>query len=54
LHTGFWWVNPRERDYLEDVGLDRRIILKWVFKKWNGETWTGLVRLRIETGVRIL
>jgi hypothetical protein len=25
------WVNPRERDHLEDVGLDRRIILKWVF-----------------------
>jgi len=26
------------------------IILKWIFKKWNGEAWTGLFRLSIGTG----
>jgi hypothetical protein len=26
---------------LEDLGLDGRIILNWIFKKWNGEAWTG-------------
>jgi hypothetical protein len=31
--TGFWWGNLRERDHWEDPGLDRRIILKWIFKK---------------------
>jgi hypothetical protein len=26
------------------------IILRWIFKKWDGETWTGLIWLRIGTG----
>jgi hypothetical protein len=35
MHKGFWWGNMRERDYLEDAGLDGRIILKWMFRKWD-------------------
>jgi hypothetical protein len=35
VHTGFWWGNLRERDLLEDRGVDGRIILRWVFRKWN-------------------
>jgi hypothetical protein len=23
---------------------------KWIFKKWDGDAWTGLLWLRIETG----
>jgi hypothetical protein len=26
-----------ERGHLEDIDLDRRIIVKWFFKKWYGE-----------------
>ena len=36
VHTGFWWENLRKREDLEDPGVDGRIILKWIFKKWDG------------------
>jgi hypothetical protein len=35
VHTGLWWLNLRERDHFENLGLDWRIILKWIFKKWR-------------------
>jgi len=39
-----------ERDNHEYLGLDGRIILKLIFKKWDGETWTGLLCLKIGRG----
>ena len=43
LHTGFWWGDLRERNHLEYLGVDGRIILKLEFNKWDGESWTGLI-----------
>jgi hypothetical protein len=50
VHTGCCWGNLRERHYLEDLGLDRRIILRWIFRKCEGGAWIGLIWLRIGTG----
>jgi hypothetical protein len=33
VHTGFWWGELRVRYNLEDIGIDGRIILKWIFRK---------------------
>jgi len=38
VRTGFWWGNLRERNHLEDPGIDR-IILRWIFRKWNGDMY---------------
>jgi hypothetical protein len=47
---GFWWGNLSERDHLGEPGVDRSIILRWIFRKWDVEVWAGLSWLRIETG----
>jgi hypothetical protein len=36
-----------EGDHLENLDVDEKKQIKWIFKKWNGETWIGLLWLRI-------
>ena len=40
----------RERDHLEDSGVDERIILRWIFRKWDVGAWTRSSWMRIGTG----
>jgi len=35
MYTGFWWENLRETDYFEGSGVDWRIILRWIIRKWD-------------------
>jgi len=50
LYTGFRWGNVRERYHLEDPGVDGRIILRWIFRKWDvgrgGMDWIDLAQDR--------
>jgi len=39
----------RERDHLEDPGVDGMIILIWIFTHWDTRAWTGPSWLRIGT-----
>lgn len=35
VRTGLYWGNLRERDNMEDLGVDLRIILQWIFNKYD-------------------
>jgi len=37
------WGIVKERVNLEDPGIDGRIILRLILKKWKGVAWTGLI-----------
>jgi len=50
VYTGFWLGNMGERVHLEDPGIDGRIILRQIFRKWDVRAWTGSMWLRIGTG----
>jgi len=53
-YTGFWSGNLRERDQLQDPDVDGRIILSWIFRKWDVCAWTRWIWLRIGTGCGLL
>jgi len=46
----FWCGDLRERDHIEDTGVNGRII----FRKWDVWVWTGSICLKIWTDGRNL
>jgi hypothetical protein len=51
--TRFWWESPKERDHLEDKGVDVRMGSEWILGRLAGG-WIGLDWLRIGTGGELL
>ena len=41
---------PEGKDHWGDPELDGIIILRWIFRKWEGIVWTGWIWLRMGTG----
>jgi len=47
VHTGFWCGNLGERGHLEYPGIHGRIILRRIFRKWDGGMdWIDLAQDR--------
>jgi hypothetical protein len=47
VHTALWWGNLRERDHLKYLGLDMRVILKWILKERDGSmNWIDVTQDR--------
>jgi hypothetical protein len=45
VHKRFWWGSLKEEDHLEDLGVDRIIILKSIFERWDGGVnWIDLAQ----------
>jgi len=42
--------NLSERDHLEDAGVDWRIILRWIIRRWDVGARKGSSWLRMEKG----
>jgi hypothetical protein len=45
-----WVGNLKERENLDNLGVDGRINLKWILKKCDKVAWTALMWLRMGTG----
>jgi hypothetical protein len=45
---------PERKNHSDDVGVDGRIILKWMLGKWGLGVWLRFIWLRIGTGGELL
>ena len=48
VHQGFWYGNLRKTDHLEYIRNEWRIILKRMYRKYNGRARSGLMLLEKE------
>jgi hypothetical protein len=54
MRAKFWSGRLKGRDRLKDVGVDGKIILEWILRKYCGKIWTGCMRLRTGTSGGLL
>ena len=44
----FWWGNLKEEDHLENIGLDGKIIIKYILVR-DGRSWRVFILLIVGT-----
>jgi len=54
MHTGFWWRNLKEREYLEDIRMDLtetgRKGMEWIHLALDRDKWQALVNTVMNLG----
>jgi hypothetical protein len=48
MRTKFWLENLKGRNHSEDLGVDGRIILKWISNKMESVDWIDLAQDRVQ------
>jgi hypothetical protein len=46
MHTEFYWETIKEKDRMEDLRADGRIILERILTKLDDRVWIGIMWLR--------
>jgi hypothetical protein len=54
MHIGGLVGKPEEKSPLEDLGVDGKIVLKWILKKCDVRTCTGIIWVTIVTNGEFL
>ena len=49
-YIGLLCKNRKEREHMGDPDVEGKIILRWIFRKWDVELWTGSGWLSIGKG----
>jgi hypothetical protein len=47
VHKIFWLEDLKGGNHSEDLDLDLKIILEWIFGKLGGKVWTECIWLRM-------
>jgi hypothetical protein len=45
--TKVWLGSLKGTDHSVDIGIDGRLILKWILRELDGRVWTGFIWLRM-------
>jgi hypothetical protein len=53
VHKCLGWGDRKKGYHFENLSVERMIILKSIFKKWNGEAWTVFIWLKDRWRARV-